>query len=53
LPHRPIPLTIPTALLKASKIKVNQAGSRWIKVNQPIFKHFFSAQWEKFSRSPL
>jgi hypothetical protein len=24
-----------------SKIKVNQAGSRWIKVNKPFFKHFF------------
>jgi hypothetical protein len=28
-------------LIQGEKIKVNQAGTRWIKVNQAILKHFF------------
>jgi hypothetical protein len=37
-------------LIQGEKIKVNQACSRLIKVNQPIFKHFFS-KWFGSNRS--
>ena len=40
-----------TGLISRQKIKVNQAGSRWLKVNQGILKHFFMQLREWLDKS--